>query len=159
LDREVSMDAEAFSSSLDWKQFEGFAEFALKTFGYKTIKNYRLKKPKQEIDLLAVSQKVTFGFDCKHWKRTVGHSTMVMVAENQIKRCERILENERIKAVVPVILTLHDEQLQILENGVAIVPIQKISDFLLNWESSPELKIIHKLHDDENEVRTLRIAD
>jgi hypothetical protein len=130
-------DPEAFSTKLNWKEFEGLAELALKAFGYKTTKNYRMKEPAQEIDLLAIYGKLAFGFDCKHWKRTVGHAAMVLIAERQIKRCERVLKmDSSIKKIIPVILTWRDEQLYILENGVAVVPIQKISDFLLNWESS-----------------------
>jgi Holliday junction resolvase-like predicted endonuclease len=140
-----SHDAEAFSTFLDWKQFEGLAELALRSFGYKTVKNYRLKKPAQEIDLLAVSGKVAFGIDCKHWKRTVGQATMLTVAEKQVKRCERLIETESINRIIPVILTWRDEQLRILENGVAVVPIQKISDFILNWESSNAIRVVRKI--------------
>jgi Holliday junction resolvase-like predicted endonuclease len=138
------LDAEAFSSTLDWKQFEGLAELALRSCGYDTIKNYRLKKPRLEIDIVAMSTKVAFGIDCKHWKRTVGQATMLAIAQKQIKRCERLLENIGVETIVPVILTWHDEQLQVLENGVAVVPIRKISDFFLNWDSSGVIKIIKK---------------
>jgi Holliday junction resolvase-like predicted endonuclease len=140
-----SFDSEALSTSMDWKQFEALAEFALRSFGYRTIKNYRLKKPAQEIDLLAVVGELAFGIDCKHWKRTVGHATMSSLAESQIKRCQRVLETEPIKSIIPVILTWHDEKLQVLENGVAVVPIHKISDFLLNWESSESIRILQKV--------------
>ncbi|MDH2902077.1 MAG: NERD domain-containing protein [archaeon] len=139
-----ALDAEAFSSTLDWKQFEGLAELALRSFGYDTIKNYRLTKPRLEIDLVAISAKVAFGIDCKHWKRTVGQATMLAIAQKQIKRCKRLLENIGVETIVPVILTWHDEQLQVLENGVAVVPIQKISDFFLNWESTGVIKVIKK---------------
>jgi hypothetical protein len=138
------LDAEDFSAYLDWKQFEGLAELAFRSFGYQTIKNYRMAKPRQEIDLLAISAKVSFAIDCKHWKRTVGHATMLGIAQKQIKRCERLLLTSQVKRVVPVILTWHDEQLQVLENGVAVVPIQKISDFLLNWDSSGIVRAVKK---------------
>ena len=69
---------------------------------------------------------------------------MLAIAQKQIKRCERLLESIGVETIVPVILTWHDEQLQVLENGVAIVPIQKISDFFLNWDSSGVIKVVKK---------------
>jgi Holliday junction resolvase-like predicted endonuclease len=132
----MELDTEAFGSKLDWNQFEGLAELAFRSFGYKTIKNFRIKKPRTEIDLVASSGKIRFAVDCKHWKRTVGMSTMISISERQIKRSELLLATvQEIEKIIPVILTLHDEQLRILPNGVPIVPIQKLSDFILNWDS------------------------
>jgi len=133
----MQLDTETFSSKLDWKQFEGLAELAFRSFGYKTIKNFRIKKPRVEIDLVASSGKLGFAVDCKHWKRTVGMATMINISERQMKRSELLLGTvQELEKIIPVILTLHDEQLTILPNGVPIVPIQKISDFILNWDSS-----------------------
>lgn len=133
----MQLDIEAFSSKLDWKQFEGLAELAFKSFGYKTIKNYRIKKPRGEIDLVASSGKIGFAVDCKHWKRTVGMARMIDISERQMKRSELVLlaTAQEIERIIPVILTLHDEQLTVLPNGVPIVPIRKISDFILNCDS------------------------
>jgi Holliday junction resolvase-like predicted endonuclease len=138
------LDLEAFSESLDWRQFEGLAERAFESFGYHTAKNFRIKKPRMEIDLLASSEKVAFAVDCKHWKRTVGHSGMLALAEKQVKRCRALVRMSQVKRVIPVILTWHDESVTILENGVAIVPVHKISDFILNWDCSDKIKIIQK---------------
>ena len=124
------------------------------------MKNYRIKRPRAEIDLIAFSsKKVAFAVDCKHWKRTVGHTTMLKVAEKQIKRCESILEDQkRFECLVPIILTWHDEQLLVLENGVPIVPIQKISDFILNWnDTSNGIKSISKYHYVQDEKSKRRV--
>ncbi|MCL5068437.1 MAG: restriction endonuclease [Thaumarchaeota archaeon] len=48
------------------------SEQAFASFGFETIKNFRMKKPTMEIDLLATKQDLAFAVDCKHWKRTVG---------------------------------------------------------------------------------------
>ncbi len=136
------VDVEAFSGSLDWKQFEGLAELAFESFGYQTVRNFRMPKPRMEIDLLATSKRVAFAVDCKHWKRTVGHATMLALAEKQVKRCKSLVRTGRANNVIPVILTLHDEFLAVLENGVAIVPVHKISDFILNWDSSDKVRVI-----------------
>ena len=137
-------DIENLSSSLDWREFEGLSESIFEYFGFTTFRNYRLKRPAAEIDILATKDGLGFAIDCKHWKRTVGSATMQKISERQIKRAQRVVQEEDIQKVIPVILTLHDESLHILENGTAIVPIQKISDFVLNWESDRRIRVIFK---------------
>ena len=135
------LDKERFGASLDWKQFEGFAELEFRSFGYETVRNFRVKKPRLEIDLLARSNKTAFAVDCKHWKRTVGHSAMLSISDKQIDRCKKVVSLGLAEKLIPVVLTLHDECLLVLENGVPIVPIQKISDFVLNWDSAGAIEI------------------
>jgi len=128
------IDLERTSSLLDWREFENFARLAFESFGYQTRKNYFLRKPRMEIDLLGIRGELAFAVDCKHWKRTAGHAAMLRVGERQIERSLRLLGSFR--SVIPLVLTWHDEMLQILENGVPVVPVHRLEDFLLNWESS-----------------------
>jgi Holliday junction resolvase-like predicted endonuclease len=137
-------DIEDLSARLDWRAFEALSESIFESFGFTTVRNYRLKRPAAEIDILAIKDGLGFAIDCKHWKRTVGTATMQKISERQIKRAQRVVQLENIQNVTPVILTLHDESLHILENGTPIVPIQKISDFVLNWESDRRIKVIFK---------------
>ena len=139
-----SIDPESISSKLDWREFESFAEKAFVSFGFDTNRNRRFTKPRMEIDLVAVMGVLAFSVDCKHWKRTVGHASMLNVGERQIARSRRLLELGTIDRVIPVILTLHDEMLHILEDGVAIVPVHKLSDFIMNWESSRDHLLVLK---------------
>ncbi|HZW55598.1 MAG TPA: restriction endonuclease [Nitrososphaerales archaeon] len=129
------IDPEMISSRLDWKEFEGLASRALESLGFRTRRNERFVKPRMEIDLLADRDGTAFAIDCKHWKRTVGRSTMLRISQKQISRSKRVIEELDFQRVVPTILTWHDEMLHILESGVPIVPIHKLSDFILNWES------------------------
>lgn len=127
-------DPEELGSALDWKQFESFAESAFLEHGFETERNARFRKPRAEIDLVASKSDIAFAVDCKHWKRTVGHSTMLAISNRQFARAERLIKEGRAQRVIPVVITLHDESLSILENGVPVVPIHRISDFILNWE-------------------------
>ena len=104
------------------------------TPGTRQSKIIDLTKPRMEIDLLAQKGDLAFAVDCKHWKRTVGHAAMQRVGERQIERSLRLLES--FTKVIPLVLTWHDEMLHVLENGVPIVPVHRLADFLLNWESS-----------------------
>jgi hypothetical protein len=89
-----------------------------------------------EVDLVASRGDLAFAIDCKHWKRTVGSATMTRISTLQIARANRVLETGLYSNVIPVVMTLRDESLFILENGVPIVPVSKLFDFILNWEES-----------------------
>ena len=135
-------DPELISARLDWKQFELLSEQAFASFGFETIKNFRMKKPTMEIDLLATKQDLAFAVDCKHWKRTVGAGAMKRIGDRQILRSKRLLGLMGLSRVVPVVLTWHDELLGVLENGVPIVPIHRLTDFVMNWESTDEILVL-----------------
>lgn len=109
-------------------------ESAFSSFGFQTTRNVRLRKPPTEIDLVATRNGLCFAVDCKHWKRTAGHGAMLRISSRQIIRAKRLLAERNHNEIIPIIVTLHDESLQILENGVPIVPIHSISSFLLEWE-------------------------
>lgn len=126
-------DLEAFSSCLNWKEFEEYVERIFSSFDFLTRRHTRFRKPRAEIDLVASRNDVTFAVDCKHWKRTVGHGSMTAISTRQLVRAQRLVDEHQGMKVIPMIVTLRDESLRILENGVPIVPIHEISDFLLNW--------------------------
>jgi Holliday junction resolvase-like predicted endonuclease len=154
---EISLfDPETLSANLSWQEFEGLAESAFQSLGFSTIRNLRFKGPRGEIDLLATRKDTAFAVDCKHWKRTVGNSTMTKIADMQIERCKKYLKSSDLQRLVPIILTWHDEQLCVLRSGVPVVPINKISDFVLNWESSAvEIRRLKT----RNRTRQKRISD
>ena len=131
-------DLEAFGIKQDWKEFEAFIDRVFVSFGFETTRNFRLKKPAMEVDLIASKGAVAFAIDCKHWKRTVGRASMSRVSSRQIARAHRILETGFWSKVIPVVMTLRDESLFILENGVPVVPVSKLFDFILNWEESAD---------------------
>jgi hypothetical protein len=136
-----NFDLETESSKIKWREFEGLAESFFREFGFETFRNYRLKSPRLEIDLLAVKNERGFAADCKHWRRTVGYSVMTAIASKQAERCRKAVRdytNCPAKSLIPIVLTLHDEMLQIVDGGVAVVPIRKLRDFLLNWENFKE---------------------
>ena len=95
-----------------------------------------------EIDLLAVKGKFAFAVDCKHWKRTAGHASMLRASGLQVSRGKRLIGYSGITRIIPLILTWHDELLGILDNGVPVVSIHRITDFVLNWESSDNILVL-----------------
>jgi Holliday junction resolvase-like predicted endonuclease len=87
-----------------------------------------------QIDLIASKSGTTFVVDCKHWKRTVGKGSMLRVAKEQLRRANRMAEDGLFDKLVPMILTWRDEAIFVLENGVPVVPIHRLTDFMLNWD-------------------------
>ena len=63
---------------------------------------------------------------------------MLEISRRQIARAKRLIDIREVDRIVPIVITLHDESLYVLDNGVPIVPIHKISDFILNWEQGME---------------------
>ncbi len=136
------LDVESLCSELDWKQFEALTRHAFESFGYTVASNYRLKRPRIEVDLLALRHGRGFAVDCKHWKRTAGRGNMLGVAQKQIERAKRLMLQDELEEVVPLIVTWREETVRILENGVPIVPISKLADFILNFGTTERMIVI-----------------
>jgi hypothetical protein len=138
------------SQVLDWKDFENLTNFFLIHHDYRTFQNFRLKRPKVEIDVLAIRGDEALAIDCKHWKYTIGTSNMRKIIDMQINRCSKLLKNRDIfqfnfSYIIPIIVTLHHEK-AILINGVPIVPIEKFGNFLLDIKG--ELPSIYTIQED-----------
>lgn len=131
----MAKDLEAEASKIGWKEFESLAESIFSAYGLETIANYRLSKPRTEIDLIAIKNDIALCIDCKHWKRTIGESTLLKLAHDQVIRARRLLRSfQNINKVIPIILTMHDEHIFMLPNGVPVVPVARLNGFLTEWE-------------------------
>jgi hypothetical protein len=130
-------DPFTISRVLNWQDFESLVAKACEENGYKTRRNLRIRKPRTEIDVLAVSNdsQIALCIDCKHWARSVGERIMNRIAELQVGRAERFLSTPSLESkpnlAIPVITTLFDESAR-LSSNVPIVPIFRFKDFLLN---------------------------
>jgi len=131
----LERNLESEVSGMNWKEFELLAEKAFLAFGWETIRNYRFKMPRMEVDLIAIKHDNAFCVDCKHWRRTVGEATMLRLASQQIKRTQRVLDEMfNLTRAMPMLLTRYDEQLFVLPNRVPVVPIARLQGFLQEWE-------------------------
>ncbi len=137
-------DVERIASRQTWDEFESFTDRAFQSLGFQTTRNLRLKKPRMQIDLLASRNGTTFVIDCKHWKRTAGKGSMLRVAKKQLSRADRMAENGVFGRLVPMILTWRDEAIFVLENGVPVVPIHRLTDFVLNWDRADSHVLVLK---------------
>jgi Holliday junction resolvase-like predicted endonuclease len=125
---------EDVSKILSWSEFEDMAYTLLESVGYEVRRRVRLKEPRCEIDVVAAKEDLALVIDCKHWRKTVGQSTMYRIIEAQINRAKSLSTSnltviKRCDKLLPVILTLYGERPTVVE-GVPIVPINLLSNFI-----------------------------
>jgi len=116
------------SIALDWKDFEGLTAAILASKDFAVIKNMILTKPRMEIDVIGIRLGISILIDCKHWKR-YNISSLTTVVKKQIKRTKHYVTKTQGAIAVPVIVTLHRDKVNFIEN-VPIVPIFQFSSFV-----------------------------
>ena len=122
------------SRCLTWRDFEHITSKILEEYGYATIRNIHLTKPRFEIDILGFKSGFGLVVDCKHWKHNLGLSKTDKVAISQKKRSQALMKSHYAKDlsldyVLPVIITLYAEIVSFIYR-IPIVPVDKISSFL-----------------------------
>ena len=123
----LGADVESVSEYLTWQDFESITGLILEEKNFDVTKNLILTKPRMEIDVVGTKMDIALLIDCKHWK-TMNKSVLDGIVKKQVERVKRYVTNENMSAL-PVIVTLHQEEIQFVEN-VPIVPIMKLSSFL-----------------------------
>ena len=123
----LGADVESVSEYLAWQGFESITGLILEEKDFDVTKNLILTKPRMEIDVVGTKMDIALLIDCKHWK-TMSKSALDEIVKKQVERVKRYVTDENMSAL-PVIVTLHQEEVQFIEN-VPIVPIMKLSSFL-----------------------------
>ena len=120
----LGADVESVSEYLTWQDFESITGLILEKKDFDVTKNLILTKPRMEIDVVGIKMDIALLIDCKHWK-TMSKSALNEIVKKQVERVKRYVADENMSAL-PVIVTLHQEEIQFIEN-VPIVPIMKLS--------------------------------
>jgi len=116
------------ANNVHWKDFEGLVAEILVSKNFEVLRNFRMKKPTMEIDVVGKRLGVTVLIDCKHWKR-MSYSNLKIIVGKQIKRAEQYIQNKKNMITVPIIVTLYKEETSFV-NGTPIVPIFQFSSFI-----------------------------
>jgi len=119
---------EEVSEYLNWKDFEALVSQILLENGFQIERNVILTKPRMEIDVIGTKLNVVILIDCKHWQR-MSNSALNEIVKKQVNRVKRYANEISDFMTVPVIVTLHQEQISFI-NKVPIVPIMQLSSFL-----------------------------
>lgn len=116
-----------------WQDFENFIEMILYEHGYTTYKNYRMKKPRIEVDILALKRSFGLLVDCKQWHKILGPSNLNSIVKKQIERAKIMLLNDKKMPkdifLVPVVVTLFPSSQRYYE-GVPIVACDMLKSFI-----------------------------
>jgi DNA-binding transcriptional MerR regulator len=115
------------SQILDWKDFEALVSEILKLREFDITQNVILTKPRMQIDVVGIKNGVALLIDCKHWKR-LSHSALETVVSKQIERTKQYVIKEKIRAALPAIVTLYQEETKFI-NKVPIIPIFQLDSF------------------------------
>jgi len=134
---------EEASRDVDWKDFEGLVAEILESKNFEVIRNFRMRKPTMEIDVVGIHLGVAVLIDCKHWKRMT-NSTLEKIVLRQIDRVKHYVANTDEVIAAPVIVTLYQEETKFVSK-VPIVPIIQFSSFIDEFYGNlEEIRTIEK---------------
>ena len=119
---------EEASRDVDWKDFEGLVAEVLEAKNFEVVRNFRMKKPTMEIDVVGIRLDTAVLIDCKHWKR-MSNSALEGIVQKQVERVKHYVSITDEIMAVPVIVTLYQESVKLI-NKVPIVPIMQFSSFI-----------------------------
>ena len=134
---------EEASRSVDWKDFEGLVAEILESKNFEVVRNFRMKKPTMEIDVVGIRLDTAVLIDCKHWKR-MSNSALEKIVLKQIERVKHYVATTNEIMAAPVIVTLYQEATKFV-NRVPIVPIMQFSSFIDEFYGNLEnIRIVEK---------------
>ena len=126
LEKGASIDEVA--EKIGWRDFEGLVAEILEKKDFATMRNFMLKNPRMEIDVVGVKLGIAVLIDCKHWKRT-SPSALREVVQKQVDRTKHYVASTEGSMAIPVIVTLYQDKIDFI-NKVPIVPIFQFSSFV-----------------------------
>ena len=134
---------EEASRDVDWKDFEGLVAEILESKNFEVTRNFRMRKPTMEIDVVGIHLGVAVLIDCKHWKR-MSNSALEKIVLWQIDRVKYYVASTDEVVAAPVIVTLYQEETKFVRK-VTIVPIIQFSAFIDEFYGNlEEIKTIEK---------------
>ena len=134
---------EEASRDVDWKDFEGLVAEILESKNFEVTRNFRMKKPTMEIDVVGIHLDTAVLIDCKHWKR-MSNSALEEIVQKQVERVKHYVSITDEIMAAPVIVTLYQESVKLI-NKVPIVPIMQFSSFIDEFYGNLEnIRIVEK---------------
>ena len=143
LDIKTGIPIEEASRYVDWKDFEGLVAEILESKNFEVMRNFRMKNPTMEIDVVGTHLGKAVLIDCKHWKRMT-NSMLEKIVLKQIERVKHYVAITDEIVAAPVIVTLYQEETKFISR-VPIVPIIQFSSFIDEFYGNlEEIKTIEK---------------
>ena len=104
---------EEASRDVDWKDFEGLVAEILESKNFEVTRNFRMKKPTMEIDVVGIHLDTAVLIDCKHWKR-MSNSALEEIVQKQVERVKHYVSITDEIMAAPVIVTLYQEGVKLI---------------------------------------------
>ncbi|HJU14699.1 MAG TPA: restriction endonuclease [Candidatus Nitrosotalea sp.] len=125
----ISMGApvEEISRLLRWQDFESLAAEILESREFEISRNVIFTKPRMQIDVVGIKSGIAVLIDCKHWNRMSQYS-LEQAVKKQVERTKRFVSEEKVRAAIPAIVTLHQFETKFIER-VPIIPIFQLDAF------------------------------
>ena len=115
------------SQILEWRDFESLVAEILELREFDVTRNLTLTKPRMQVDVIGIKAGIAILIDCKHWKRS-SYSALETAVNKQIERTKHYISKEKIRAALPAIVTLYQEEVKFI-NKVPIIPIFQFDSF------------------------------
>ena len=115
------------SQILEWRDFESLVAEILELREFDVTRNLTLTKPRMQVDVIGIKAGIAILIDCKHWKR-LSYSALVTAVNKQIERTKHYISKEKIRAALPAIVTLYQEEVKFISK-VPIIPIFQFDSF------------------------------
>ncbi len=131
----MGVQSEEVSRLLTWREFERLSAAVLRASGYSVRENVVLTKPRAQLDIVAAGTSILLSVDCKHYRRGNSPSALTGFARDQLRRSS--LYRARVgdpRPIASMILSMSDPEWGFVE-GVAVVPIRTLRNFLMTLES------------------------
>ena len=122
-------DFTEISESISWKDFEELVSKILLSHGYEVHKNFRIKKPMREIDVLARKGNIRIAVDCKNWIVKLYNSKMKDIISRHSERANLLKRMFKQDKIIPVIVTIYPYKTTKV-NDIFIVSINDLKDFI-----------------------------
>ena len=130
---------EEVARRLTWKDFELFCAELLRAGGYTVRQNLVLSRPRAQIDLVASGPLFIISLDCKHWKRAPSYSALEKIARAQLWRGKLLRTGMKDPRPIVSAILAYSEPRERFVNGVAVVPIRALRNFMETVESYSDL--------------------
>lgn len=127
---------EKIAESIDWRDFEYIVGEYFRAYNFSIIRNFRLKHPRLEIDIVAVKGLRVLCIDCKNWDKRLSPGLTSSIVSSQVKRCRALCVNNMYKGytIYPIIVVMRRGKIFFFD-GVPVIPVTGLKNFLNELDS------------------------
>ncbi len=142
------VDFEIVSQLLNWQEFEKFCLLIIESHNFRCHRNFRFShlSKRYEIDVVALRSPLILVVDAKRWASKISNqSALIEAIKSQYTRAQAFklilsdnkvltklhLENWKKAEIVPIVVSIFDQNVFIQPTGV-VIPIFRLNNFLLN---------------------------